>query len=75
MLSVDARVSPGEVVPSVGAGVSPGATVLSVGAVVSPGAVIVMFSVVEQAVLSISTARTDMMQTLLCLSIVMVVSI
>ena len=69
--SVGAVVSPGAAVLSVGAGVSPGAAVLSVGAAVSPGAVIVMFSVVEHAVLSISAASTDMMQTLLFLRIIM----
>lgn len=50
----------------------PGAAVPSVGTEVSSKAVvIVMSSVVEQAVLNISTARTDMMQELLFLRIIM----
>ena len=71
--------SPGAAVPSVGAGASPGEVVPPPGAAVpsvseavsSEAVVIVMSSVVEQAVPSISTAKTDMMQTLLFLRIIM----
>lgn len=77
MVSVGEVLSVGVTV-SVGAVVSVG-EVLSVGAAVSVGAespgtvaaVMVVSFVVEQAVLSISTARADAMRAFLCLGIVM----